>query len=253
MAKKKDKNEVPGAEEEKSGNKVVTVVIALLIVFIWLAVFALLIKLDVGGFGSGVLRPLLKDVPIVNRILPEGTEEEIAEEENYEYTNLEEANEKIKELQLKLEANANEEYANSDYVAELKKEIERLQKFEDEQKEFQKRVKQFNREVVFGDKAPDITEYQKYYEGIDAENAAELYQMVIEQLQVDQKVVDMADRYAKMEPDSAAQVLELMTAGDLQLVCDILSQMKPNVSSLILAEMDTATAAKITKYMTLSE
>lgn len=252
MAKKK-KETMPGAEEEKSGSKVVTVIIALLIVFIWLAVFALLIKLDVGGFGSGILRPLLKDVPIVNLILPAGTDEELAEEENYEYTNLKEANEKIKELQLKLDANANEQYANSDYVADLKKEIERLQKFEDEQKEFRKRVKEFNREVVFGDKAPDITEYQKYYEGIDAQNAAQLYQMVIEQLQADQKVIDMADRYAKMDPASAAKVLELMTAGDLQLVCDILAQMKPNVSSQILAEMDTATAAKITKCMTLSE
>lgn len=252
MAKKK-KETMPGAEEEKSGSKVVTVIIALLIVFIWLAVFALLIKLDVGGFGSGILRPLLKDVPIVNLILPAGTDEELAEEENYEYTNLKDANEKIKELQLKLDANASEQYANSDYVADLKKEIERLQKFEDEQKEFRKRVKQFNQEVVFGDKAPDITEYQKYYEGIDAQNAAQLYQMVIEQLQADQKVIDMADRYAKMDPASAAKVLELMTAGDLQLVCDILAQMKSNVSSQILAQMDTATAAKITKSMTLSE
>lgn len=252
MAKKK-KETMPGAEEEKRGSKVVTVIIALLIVFIWLAVFALLIKLDVGGFGSGILRPLLKDVPIVNLILPAGTDEELAEEENYEYTNLKDANEKIKELQLKLDANASEQYANSDYVADLKKEIERLQKFEDEQKEFRKRVKQFNREVVFGDKAPDITEYQKYYEGIDAQNAAQLYQMVIEQLQADQKVIDMADRYAKMDPASAAKVLELMTAGDLQLVCDILAQMKSNVSSQILAQMDTATAAKITKCMTLSE
>ena len=71
---KKNKETVPGAEEEKSGSKVVTVIIALLIVFIWLAVFALLIKLDVGGFGSGILRPLLKDVLIVNLILPEATD-----------------------------------------------------------------------------------------------------------------------------------------------------------------------------------
>ena len=32
------------------------------------------VKLDIGGFGSSVLRPILKDVPVVNTILPEPTE-----------------------------------------------------------------------------------------------------------------------------------------------------------------------------------
>ena len=49
---------------EKEGSKVLTVLIALLIAIIWFAIFGLLIKFDVGGFGSGVLRPIIKDVPI---------------------------------------------------------------------------------------------------------------------------------------------------------------------------------------------
>ena len=250
---KKEKEAIAGQEEEKSGNKIVTVIVALLIVLIWLAVFALLIKLDVGGFGSTVLRPVLKDIPVLNMILPDASDEEIADEENYKYKTLEEANERIRELELQLDAYLSDGTANADYVAELKKENERLSKFEEEQKAFKKRLKEFNKEVVFGDRAPDVTEYMKYYEGIDAANAAELYQMAVEKQQADQKVKDMADRYAKMEPASAASVLELMTAGDLDLVCSIMKEMKANVSSLILAEMDVATAAKITKRMTMEE
>ena len=53
-----------------------TVLIVFLIVLIWLAILALLIKFDVGGLGSGVLRPVLKDIPVVNRILPDVSEEQ---------------------------------------------------------------------------------------------------------------------------------------------------------------------------------
>ena len=50
-----------------------TLVISFLIVLIWLAIMALLIKLDVGHFGSEILAPLLRDIPYVNLILPEGS------------------------------------------------------------------------------------------------------------------------------------------------------------------------------------
>ena len=73
MAKKDDK--VTTDDNEGSGSKVVTALIAIVIVLIWLAVFAFLIKLDVGGIGSNVLYPVLKDVPVVNKILPAPSEE----------------------------------------------------------------------------------------------------------------------------------------------------------------------------------
>ena len=39
--------------------------VTLFIVCIWIAIICLLIKLDVGGFGSSILYPVLKDVPVV--------------------------------------------------------------------------------------------------------------------------------------------------------------------------------------------
>ena len=60
---------------EESGSKALTIVFAILTVVIWLAIFAVLIKLDFGGFGSKVLRPVLKDIPVINKILPEPTDE----------------------------------------------------------------------------------------------------------------------------------------------------------------------------------
>ena len=101
---KKDKDNVVGEEKESGGSKLVTALIAIVIILIWLAVFAFLIKMDVGGIGSKVLYPVLKDVPVVNKILPVASEEVQAEEGDYQYTTLKAANERIKELESKLKS-----------------------------------------------------------------------------------------------------------------------------------------------------
>lgn len=60
-------------EEETAGGKVAVFFVTLIIIIVWLAILALLIKWDVGGFGSQVLAPVLKNVPYVNKDLPDST------------------------------------------------------------------------------------------------------------------------------------------------------------------------------------
>ncbi|SFR95840.1 MotE family protein [Anaeromicropila populeti] len=257
MAKKKEKNydNMDSQEDysERRGSKIVNFLIALIVVLIWLAIFAVLIKQDFNGIGSKVLRPILKDVPIINRILPDSTDEEFFSENDYPYTNLESAVARIKELELQLQDLQSQSGADSEYVSDLKAEVERLQVFEKNQADFEARVKEFDEKVVFADEAPDIEEYQAFYEQIDPENAEEIYRQVIEQIQYDERVQEQADRYAKMDPADAAAVLEIMSAGDLDLVCGILSSMKSQQSALIMAQLDPATTAKITKKISLQE
>ena len=92
-----------------------TLVITFLIIIIWLAIMALLIKLDVGHFGSEILAPLLKDIPYVNLILPEGSVQKSAPSESQvDYSaagssasgieSIEEANAYIKRLEQALQA-----------------------------------------------------------------------------------------------------------------------------------------------------
>ena len=61
MAKKDKNKENKVSTDESTGSKIVTMLIVLVIVVIWLAIFGVLIKLDVGNFGSEVLYPVLKD------------------------------------------------------------------------------------------------------------------------------------------------------------------------------------------------
>lgn len=263
MAKKNKKNdenewdelEDSGSEskEKSGGNRIITIIIALVIVLIWLGVFAILIKLDVGGFGSGVLRPILKDVPIINRILPAETDEEYLDKNQTSYKSLSEAIKRINELELQLESQQDIGSVNGTYIKELEAEVERLKVFETNQAEFEQRVKDFETNVVFADEAPSIEEYQAYYEALDPENAAELYRQVVEQISYDKKTIELANRYARMEPAAAAEILSTMTSGDLDIVCGILSNLKDAQAAAILGEMDPLTAAQITKKMSITD
>lgn len=235
-------------DTKKEENKALTMIITLLFVLIWLAVFAVLIKLDIGGFGSGVLRPILKDVPVVNMILPAESNVSSKEDLNSQYKSLSEAISKIKELE---QTNSELETASTDKdakIKELQAQVKKLKVFEDNQKTYEKNVAKFDKNVVFADNAPSISEYKKYYEMIDPTNAAKLYQQVVEQLQYSQAIQDKADIYKNMDPAAAASVFETMSA-DVESVAKILLCMKPKESGAIIAEMDPVVAAKITKKM----
>lgn len=252
MAKNVNDNELEFEGEEKGGSRIVSVLITIFIILIWLAVFALLVKFDVGGFGSKVLRPLIKDIPVVNKILPDVSDEQLAYENDYAYSDIGKANAKIKELEKQLEDITNSASSSNQSILDLQAEIARLKVFEDNQITYEKNLKKFNDEVVFGKKAPDIEEYKKYYELINPANAAEIYRQVLEQLETEKLVQEQADRFAKMDPKVAALTMQEMT-GDIELVCEILKAMKPAQSAAVMDEMEPLFNAKVVKRLSTLE
>lgn len=223
--------------------------VTLVIVIIWVAILCLLIKLDVGGFGSGVLAPILKDVPVVNKILPEDNTMTVDDEESYGgYTSLREAVDYIKELELQLEEAQSASNIDSEELAELRAEIDRLQTFEDAQVEFERIKTEFYEEVIYAEKGPGAEEYQKYYQTIDPTTAEYLYKQVVQQVQVDQQIKDYAQAYSEMKPKQAAAIFEAMT-DDLDLAAKILNQMSAKDRGNILGAMDSETAARLTRIM----
>ena len=124
----------------------------------------------------------------------------------------------------------------------------RLKKFEDNQKAFAQRVKEFDKNVVYNDKAPDTDEYKAYYEEIEPDNAQEIYAQVCKDYQYSQEIKDQADIYSKMEAANAAAILEEMSC-DLTLVASILDNMQASKRAEILANMRTNEAAQLTTKM----
>lgn len=237
------------AELEDEGGGVSTFLVTVVIIVIWIAILCLLVKLDVGGFGSNVLAPVLKDVPVVSKILPAETVVSTDDEESYGgYTSLREAVDYIRQLELELEQAQSASHTDSEELDELRAEVERLRTFEDAQMEFDRIKTEFYEEVIYAENGPGAEEYQKYYEAIDPTNAEYLYKQVVEQIQEDARLSSYAQAYADIEPANAAKIFEEMT-GDLDLVAKILNQMSPTSRGNILAAMDPEIAARITRIM----
>lgn len=236
-------------EDDEEGGGVSVFLVTLVIVVIWLAILALLIKLDVGGFGSGVLSPILKNVPVINKILPGDSIMETDNEEAYGgYSSLKEAVDYIKLLEQQLEQAQSSGLSQSEEVAALKAEILRLKEFEDQQVEFQRIKNEFYEEVIYAERGPGAEEYMKYYTSIAPEQAEELYKQVVARQQESQEVQEYAQTYSEMKPKEAAKIMEAMP-NDLKLAARILGQMSAEDRGKILGAMDPEVAAKITKIM----
>ncbi len=243
MARKDREN---GTEEEKKGG-LLTVFIVILIIVIWIAIFALLINLDVGGLGTS-LRPMLKDIPLVNKILPAVSDDEIAWENDLAYKDIIEANQRIKELEILVDKLTIEGEDKDEEIAALTAQVNRLRELEQKMADFEDRVYEFDKKIVFGENAPSIEEYIEWYETISPENAERIYEMAIQKEAYNALIKEKADYYEKMKPSAAAEVFENMTA-DLEYVCKLLYCMKIQSVSDILSSMDPLYAAKVTRKM----
>lgn len=234
--------------DESEGSPFSVVIVTLIIVLIWIGILCLLIKLDVGGFGSNVMEPVLRNVPVLNKILPDSVREQ-ANESGYEgYANIQEAVDQIKMLQLQLEAANSENGADKSTIEQLEAEIRRLKTFEENQVEFQKIKNEFYESVVYAENGPGPDEYVKYYESMDEATAQSLYKEVVREQQETKEVKDYAAAYSEMKPKEAAKIFESMT-DNLDLVARILGVMSSEDRGKILGVMDPDVAARITKIM----
>ncbi len=235
--------------ENEDGNGLAAFGATILIVVLWLAVICVVIKMDVGGFGSSVVTPILKDVPVLNKILPGTSLTETTDGESYGgYTSLQDAVDYIRQLELELERSQTLSSSMETELTNLRAEVLRLQEFEKKQVEFQRIMDQFYEEVVYTENGPGAEEYQKYYEKMNPTTAESLYKQVVEQRQESEEVQQYAQSYADMKPAAAAKIFEKMQS-DLKLVARILNTMDAESRGDILAAMDAEVAAKLTKIM----
>ena len=251
-AKKRAKElalEEANIEDDEEGGTLSVIIVTAVIILVWLGILILLIKLDVGGFGSNVLAPIIGDVPVLNKILPESTETEVADGESYGgYSSLKQAVDQIERLELELEQARSNLSADADQIKQLQDEIERLRTFEANQIEFQRIKNEFYEEVIYAENGPGAEEYARYYESMDPETAENLYKQVVREEAISDEIKDYAQAYSEMKPKEAAAIFEEMT-NNLDLAAKILGVMEPDDRGAILGAMDPEIAARITKIM----
>ncbi len=251
MAKKKNNydNNTNKENKESFGTKLATFIIILIITIVWLAILALLIKIDAGGVGT-TLRPYLEGVPVVKYVLPELTDEEIIYRERYPYKNIKEAVEHINYLEELVDKYSEE---NDDYaarLAELQSENDSLHHYETEYETYLKLKELFDKEVVYAENAPSAKAYIDWYESMYPENAAKIYEELKDQQSRSESAKIVAEAVAKMKAKDAATMLEEFTS-DLDFICRIFDHLKTNQRSDIMTEMtknDSLFAARVADY-----
>lgn len=247
-AKELSKQESELDDDDSESGTGSAILVTFFIILIWIAILCLLIKLDVGGFGSNVLRPVLKDVPVLSWILPADHETETTDPEAYGgYTSLSDAVDQIMVLEQELEQLQTVNSANVEELERLRAEVERLQTFEENQIEFEKIKNEFYQEVVYAANGPGADAYAKYYESMDPTTAEAIYARVIAEQAQDLEMSEYAQAYTAMKPKEAAAIFEAM--DDLELVARILGEMKADERGAIMGVMTPEFAARVTKVM----
>jgi len=198
-----------------------------------------------------VLAPVLKNVPVLNLILPESTASETLDPTMYGgYTNLQDAVNRIYSLEAELEAIKSATLTKDERIAALEAEVTRLSQFETMQVDFQRIRNEFYEEVIYAENGPGPEAYVKYFESMDPTTAEFLYKQVVEDLQVSREIQDYVSAYSSMKPKEAAALFEQMTDTEgIQLAARILGAMNPEDRAAIFNQMDKEVAARITKIL----
>lgn len=247
---KQKAREISDQEEELDGEPggLPVFLVTAFIVAVWVAILCVLVKLDVGGVGTNVLKPLLKDVPVLNKILPNEQRKDEEEDVYGGYDDLGDAVAQIRQLEQELQMAQEQNLAYANEISGLKEENSRLQNFEDGQLEFERLKNEFYEEVVYAENGPGVEEYQKYYEAMDPATAEYLYQQTIQETSANKEIEDYVATYSSMKAKEAAAIFDTMTS-DLDLVAKILEAMSADDRAKILEQMNEENAARLTKMM----
>ena len=235
---------------DDGGSGFVTFGATLLIVALWVAIVCVVVKMDVGGFGSSVMTPILKDVPVLNKILPSASPapgSNTEDEDTYGgYSSLEEAVAYIRQLELERDRIQTASSAKDTELESLKAEILRLQEFEQRQVEFQRIKTEFYEEVANLDPEGLL----KYYETIDPATMEYIAKQIAVQQQKNEEAEAFIETFAKMKPKDAAKLFEADAMSDrLELVVEIMEGLSVEQRADILGAMNTELAAKLVKMM----
>ena len=227
------------------------------IIVMWLLIMSLLIRLDVGRFGSTVMAPIIKDVPYLNRILPEyarGSTDTYRGDDTETTQNTSRADDayvRALEEQLAEAQNRTAEYKLT--VEQQQAEIERLRAFESQQSAFETQRAEFYNDIIYNNNSPGAEEYQKYFEMINPEVAGEIYKQVVQSEAANSDVQTYANAFAAMKAKEAAAIFDEMVGKgsehEVQLAARILLVMGADDRGKIMGKMQTENAARLTDIM----
>jgi len=237
------------AETDKKSN-LGLIITSIVLVIVFIICFIALVKFDVAGLGTKVLEPKIKDVPVLNLILPkvEPAINEVTDNEadSYQFDTIEEAVERLKVTEKLLKQKEVDVDNLNEEVDRLTKEVNRLKVFEENQLSFEKNKAEFDELVA---EAYGTEELIKYVEDIYPEQALEIYEQFLSIREKNSEAEKIASIYQNMKAEEAAEILEETYKIDIKMVDEILSNIDSEQAGNILSAMDPTIADRILRYM----
>ena len=225
----------------------------LLVTAIIFGVWAYFIKSNKFGLGEKY-RESLKNIPIINMVLPPNPDPEAAEymsddqliqkyeeyrKKNKEYLkNIEEQKKTIDDLKKYKDSEQTMRSSNQTLRSFLEAEKKRI---DSERKQLQSNKLKFAIDVKNADKKG----FADYFEKMDKETAAQVYEKVLKENKVSADVTNYVKTFELMDPASASKVLESMGVSNLDLVANIIKLMKKQSAAEIMANMDPVFASNL--------
>ena len=233
---------------KKNRGKIRIILIGIIVsILVLLGVFVMLLKLDVGSLGTQIIGPKIQNIPGATLILPKMPEEltdDTLSEEGYQ--SLEEVVEILKVTENLLKEKEEEAETLIEQINQLQNENARLQSFEDRYLEFDQEKEEFDRFIA---EQFDSESYQTWYETMNPDNAATIYEEVISEEVSSEELNQLILTYDEMKPANAAAILSEMSTTRLEMVSTIIKNLDAEQAGDILGAMDTSIAARITTYL----
>lgn len=256
MAKEKEirnKEFTKQNKEKKKGGLIIWLIIFILVLLLLLGSFLALLRFNVLGLGT-MLAPTLRPYPLSEWYLPapEETGEVVLDPETGEpiVPPVEESPEEVKEILKLTEAELKKTQDEKELLLKelhaLKSENEKLQIFKEKQLQFEEEKRKFDSYIL---EKSDETGFAAWYEIMNPDNAARLYQQSKANLALQKELEELTKVYQDMKPKPAAKILEQMSGTRLEMVAMLIKNMDANQAGKVLAEMDPKAAARITTYL----
>lgn len=217
--KKDMEKEIASLHGDGFGNKLKGVLIFFMVIILFLVLLAGMVKTDIGGFGSGVLAPVIGNISGLNKILPAkslaaaGAATTAADTSTTDSSSAD-ASVTGTPTQVTQSADNTQAAANATSIAN----------------------------TPTPSAAPAASASPTSNTQTNTQSAADV------QAAEETKLADYVAAYSKMDAKSAASILGNMT-GNLHLVAKILTNMSASKRADILANMDINIASKLTVLM----
>ena len=252
-ARKKD-----GSKKKSKFFSIFIVILDIIIIIAaFYAVFYFIFYNNIGGVTEKYYSSV-KGIPLLNLALPEPpdplnpkymTQAEIREKyiefknENEELKKqLEQANAKAAELSYYKD---NYDRLTQDAGAKLEDMDRREESIIEKEKQLAELQKKVEELIANGDREG----FREYFESIDPENAAVIYEAIVKKQQIDENVRKFAQVYAEMDEDSAAAVFEQLGTSKLEMIAETLQAMSRKDASEIIESMSPDFAARVTEKL----